>query len=122
MNKKADGGLTAVVIILIIIVFFGWLVNVGGRECRSNSECKEDYYCGSDFSCHKFPIIEKESVVIERNYTAPAIILGVALIITAIILKWDKLSLKFGSKKQKDEEGSAHYNYPLYYTEHTKSK
>jgi len=38
LGKKADGGLTAVVIILIIIVFLGWLVNMGKRECSSNKE------------------------------------------------------------------------------------
>ena len=124
MNKKADGGLTAIVIILIIVVFLGWLVNVGGRECRNNNDCGEDYYCGSDFACHKYPVIEKESIVVERNYTVPAIIVGVALIVTALILRWDKLgfSERFKKKPKENKEERVYYNYPLYYTEQVKSK
>lgn len=124
MNKKADGGLTAVVIILVIVVFLGYLINVGGRECRTNKDCGEDYYCGSDFACHKFQVIEKTSE--SGNYVVPALIVGIALIVTAIILKWDKISESRKAKKQdkqKEETKEAvHYDYPLYYTEQVKSK
>jgi hypothetical protein len=122
MNKKADGGLTAIVIILIIVVFLGWLVNVGGRECRTNKDCGEDNYCGSDFACHKFPVIEKEYK--SGNYIVPALIIGIALIVTAVILRWDKLGLseRFRKKPKENKGESVHYNYPLYYTEQVKSK
>jgi hypothetical protein len=121
MNKRADGGLTAIVIILILVIFLGWLINVRGRECRNNNDCGEDNYCGSDFSCHKYPIIEKESIVVERHYTVPAIIIGVALIVTAVILRWNKVGFKNKKKEEKPEE-PVYTNYPLYYTEQVKSK
>lgn len=121
MNKRADGGLTAVVIVLIVVVFLGWLVNVGGRECRTNKDCDKDYYCGSDFACHKFPVIEKES----GNYIVPALIIGAALIATTIILKWDKIAESRKAKKEQSKEetkDAVYYNYPVYYTEQIKSK
>jgi hypothetical protein len=92
--KRADAGITAIIIVVIILIFLGWLVHIGNRECRTNRDCGKDYYCGSDFACHQIPVIEKSSVVVERHYTVPALIIGVAMIITAVILKWDKLKLK----------------------------
>jgi len=89
--KKADGGVTAIIIVIVILIFLGWLVNMGGRECRTNKECGEDSYCGSDFACHQTPVIEKSPVVVERHYTVPALILGVAIIVAAVIFRWDKI-------------------------------
>jgi len=60
-SKRADGGLTAVLIIIVIVAFLGYLVNFGGRECRVNSDCGNENYCGSDFACHQIPIIEKNN-------------------------------------------------------------
>jgi len=120
MNKKGDGGLVAIVIILILVIFFGWLINLNGRECRSNKDCGNNSYCGSDFSCHEFPVIEKNSG--NGNYVAPAIIIGLALVITAIILRWDKIKFKTEPKKEEPKEEPVYHNYPLYYTEQIKSK
>ena len=94
LNKKADGGLTAIVIIIIIIVFLGWLVNLGGRECNSNKDCREDSYCGSDFNCHEIPVIERTTTVTKRSPTAPMLIISLTLIILAIIFRWEKIFKK----------------------------
>lgn len=91
-NNRGEA-LTTIVIIVIIIVFIGWLVNIGGRECRNNRDCGSGYYCGSDFSCHEIPVIEKTRTVSGGGFVMPAFILGVCLIITAIILRWNKLGL-----------------------------
>lgn len=113
-NKKADAGLTAVVIIILIIIFLGWVITMGNRECSNNEDCGDEYYCGSDFACHKIPVIEKSSVIIQRNYVVPSIILGVCIIIAAIILKWDKI--RFKKKITKEDQTtipsySADYKY-----------
>ncbi len=88
LNKKADGGITAIIIVVIILVFIGWLVAMGNRECNTDSDCGKGSYCGSDFACHEIPVIEKSASV---SFTLPALILGIAMIITAVILKWEKL-------------------------------
>jgi len=86
--KKADGGITAIIIIIIVLVFIGWLVNIGGRECRTNKDCGKDAYCGSDFACHQVPVIERSA---GASYTLPALIIGLAMIVTAVIIKWDRI-------------------------------
>jgi dolichyl-phosphate-mannose--protein O-mannosyl transferase len=101
--KRADGGVIAILIVVIILVFIGWLVNVGNRECRTNRDCGSDAYCGSDFACHQIPVIEKSPVVVERHYAIPALIIGIAMIITAVILRWDKLKKP---KREETEEAS----------------
>lgn len=113
LGKKADGGFTAVVIILIVIVFLGWLVNMGQRECSSNKECKDNEYCGSDFACHDIPVIEKITTptIIQRDYSSlkgPFTVLGLAAIITALILRFKR------NKEEKQEKPAV---YPTYYTQ-----
>ncbi|MFH1827986.1 MAG: hypothetical protein ABH824_01855 [Nanoarchaeota archaeon] len=111
LYKRADGGLTAVVIIVIILIFIGWLVSLGQRECKTNNECGTDQYCGSDFGCHPIPVIEKTNNVVQYDLKAPALIIGLAMIITAIILKWDKI--KNGSKNRNSNKDEY-----VYYREH----
>lgn len=90
INKKGDIGLGVIIVIILIILFLGWLVSQGWKECRSNSECKDNQYCGSDFSCHEIPVIVKtEQVAPPVDYTSVAWIIGFCLIIAAIIMKWD---------------------------------
>ncbi|MBW2984610.1 hypothetical protein KY361_05815 [Candidatus Woesearchaeota archaeon] len=91
LNKKADAGLTAIVIIILILVFIGWLVNLGSRECNSNSDCGKDAYCGVDHGCHKIPIIERTVTVTQRDYTKPSLILGAAIVIGSIFFNFDKI-------------------------------
>lgn len=114
LGKKADGGFTAVVIILIVIVFLGWLVNMGQRECSSNKECKDKQYCGSDFACHDVPVIEKITTptIIQRDYSSlkgPFTVLGLAAIITALILR-------FKRNKEEKQEAPAAAGYAAPYT------
>lgn len=84
-NKKSEAGLVAVLIIIIVFLFFGWLINMGQRECKSNRDCGSEAYCGSDFSCHQYPSIQK--TVIQYNLFWPAIILGAAIVLAAWIYK-----------------------------------
>lgn len=90
-SKRADGGVIAILLVVIVLIFVGWLVNVGNRECRTNKDCGNDAYCGSDFACHQIPVIERST---STSYTLPALIIGAAMIITAVILRWDKLRSK----------------------------
>lgn len=116
LNKKGDAGLTAIIIILIIIIFLGWLVKTGGRECNSNSDCGEYSYCGSDFSCHEFQIIER--TVVKRPYTLPVLLICITAIAIAIIFRWEKI---FGKRKQetpktKEEMPDSYYTSQFKYT------
>ena len=94
MNKKADGGLTALIIILLIIIFLSGLISINSRECNSNKDCSKDSYCGSDFSCHQFPIIEKTVTISKGSYTLPILIICLTAIILTIILRWEKIFKK----------------------------
>lgn len=100
-SKKADGGITIIIVILIIAVFLGWLVNFNSKECRNNSECNSGYYCGSDFSCHQFP---KENTIVKNNLILPSIIVGIAIVIGAFILRSGKFN------KSKDESFEKNQN------------
>ena len=90
LSKKSEAGLVIVLILVILVFFFGWLVNVNQRECRSNKDCGNEAYCGSDFSCHTYPTIQK--TVVQYNFLIPSIIIGIAIIIGAIIFKWNAQS------------------------------
>jgi len=91
LNKKAQAELAIIVIIILILVFLGWLINLGSRECNKNSDCGEGFYCGVDHGCHKIPIIEKSTTIIQRDYTKPAMILGGAIVIASIFFNFDKI-------------------------------
>lgn len=78
LNKKANG-VIAIIIVLIVIVFLAWFVNISNRECKSNNDCGEDYYCGSDFSCHEYPTIEK--TVNKVSFTGPILIIGLVVLL-----------------------------------------
>ena len=90
-SRKSEA-ITVILVTLIIIIFLGWLVNLGSRECRSNSQCGSAQYCGSDFACHQLPTIEK--TIIKNNLIVPSIILGIAIIIAAVTLRVGKLAPK----------------------------
>ena len=89
-NKKSEAGLVAVLIIIIIVFFLGWLVNIGQRECRTNKDCGSESYCGSDFSCHSYPTIQK--TVVQYNLFWPAVVIGIAIILAAVIFNWNKIN------------------------------
>ncbi len=86
-NKKAEG-MTAILIIVIIALFLGWLINFNHRECNSNKECGSESYCGSDFSCHQYPTIQK--TVVQYNLLWPAVIIGISMMIAAFIFRREK--------------------------------
>ena len=98
-SRKSEA-ITIILVTLIIIIFLGWLINVGSRECRSNSQCGSAQYCGSDFACHELPTIEK--TIVKNNLIVPSIILGIAVIIAALIIKSGKSS----SRKNQPMESS----------------
>ena len=100
-SRKSEA-ITIILVTLIIIVFLGWLINVGSRECRSNSQCGSAQYCGSDFACHELPTIEK--TIVKNNLIVPSIILGIAIIIAALIIKFGKSSLRKDSNTESSEK------------------
>lgn len=104
--KRANIGLAVVLVVIIVAIFLGWLVNLGSKECRSNTDCGNEFYCGSDFACHQIPVIEK--TIVQNNLILPSIIIGIAIVTAALILKWNKLPLKnklaFGKKEEPDEK------------------
>ena len=122
MNKKADGGLTAIVIILIALVFLGWLINMGSRQCSTNADCKADQYCGSDFACHSIPVIEKQPIVINRNYDGVINTIAIAAIIITVILNIDKIGSVFKRKRHLsgEDEEPVYTNFPVYYKKASK--
>ncbi|MBI4452214.1 hypothetical protein HY637_02185 [Candidatus Woesearchaeota archaeon] len=85
VSNKADAGLTILLVVIIAIFFIWWLININQRECRSNKDCDSESYCGSDFSCHQYPNIQK--TVVEYNLVIPSLIIGVAIIAAAVIIK-----------------------------------
>jgi len=89
-NKKGQT-LESVVIIIIIILFLGWLINEGWKECRIDSDCSENQYCTSQFECKDVPVIEKSAPVPMLNSNSAAWVVGLCLIIAALIMKWDTL-------------------------------
>ena len=87
--KKGEVTLAVIVLIIVIIVFVGWMMREGWKECRSNRDCGETEYCGADFSCHEYKIVQVPSP--SDRTTSTAWIIGIAIIIAAIILKWDSI-------------------------------
>jgi len=122
-NKKADGGLTAIIIIIIALIFLGWLINLGSRQCSSNADCTTEQYCGSDFSCHNMPIIERQSVVVQRDYGGIVWAIAITIMIVVLIMNLDKIikAIKNGRKEESNgktnKKEPVYSNYPVYYEE-----
>lgn len=57
----------------------------GKKECKVNSDCNSNSYCGSDFKCHAYPAIE--NTIVKNDWTTPAAILGLAIVIAAMVLR-----------------------------------
>ncbi|MBI1936274.1 hypothetical protein HYS31_07595 [Candidatus Woesearchaeota archaeon] len=87
IGRKSEAGLVIVLVLAIAAFFIGWLVNLSQRECRGNNDCSSSSYCGSDFSCHEFPLIQQ--TISQYSLVAPAIILAIAIIAAAVILRWN---------------------------------
>ena len=87
MHKKGAAAILILGVILILIII-GLGINRAGRECSSSDDCEDGNYCGSDFKCHKFPVIIKE--VPGNSLFWPSVILGIAIIAGAFILRKKK--------------------------------
>ena len=57
----------------------------GQHECNADAECGDSSYCGSDFECHAHKTISK--TVISNDYTTPAAIIGLAVVLAAMIIR-----------------------------------
>ncbi len=108
-KRKADGGLTIILIVVIVMVFLGWLVNLSQRECKSNKDCNSESYCGSDFSCHSYPTIQK--TVVQYNFVWPSVIIGIAIVIAAIIFRWKNIRPRKDQSNQKSADGETSKSY-----------
>ena len=84
INKKGSAALAIVAVILALLVFIIYLVNIAQRECESNRDCSDNAYCGTDYECHQFP---EQIVVKESNFILASIIFGVFLVIAAYIFR-----------------------------------
>jgi len=85
LHKKGDAGIAIALIVVVIVLFLAWLVNIGNRECNSNKDCGSDMYCGSDFTCHSYPNVQK--TVVQYSLILPALIIGIAIVVAAYIFK-----------------------------------
>ncbi|HZX44466.1 MAG TPA: hypothetical protein VFF28_02160 [Candidatus Nanoarchaeia archaeon] len=110
MNKKADGGLTAIVIILIALVFLGWIINTGRRECDTNGDCDDAQYCGSDFACHDIP----KTIVYKQSLVLPLLFICLTIIALAVIWKWEVIFSKKFEKTVTVEEKTKNKEEPYY--------
>ncbi len=93
MDQKASGGIAAlpiIAIILAVIVFGMFLVNLASRQCNSNRDCPGNAYCGTDYECHEFP---QQIVTSQNNFLPAALIFGGSIILAAFILRWKKNGL-----------------------------
>ena len=108
LYKKSEIGLGFILALVIVILFFGWLINTGQRECKSNRDCSSESYCGSDFSCHSYPTIQK--TVIQYNLFWPAVIIAIAVVIAAWIFKGRELKIR--EEKEQHVEQKAEEKEP----------
>lgn len=83
-RKHGSLSMNVVFIIFLVLLFSTWLIVYVQRECHTNTDCESSSYCGSDFSCHQYP----EQVIVEKqSFALPALILGGAIVIAALLLK-----------------------------------
>ena len=87
MSEYMWGAFVIIVIVAFSIAGAGTVLKVmeGAKECKVNSDCNSGHYCGSDFKCHTFPTIE--NTVVQNDWTTPAAILGLAIVVTAFIMR-----------------------------------
>ena len=104
LYKKSEAA-TTLLVIIVIVFFLGWLINVGQRECKSNRDCGSEFYCGSDFSCHSYPTIQK--TVVQYNLFWPAVIIGLAIVISAWIFKGGELRFRKEQKQAVEQKVEA---------------
>ena len=99
MNRKGEV-FTVTIVVIIIAFFLAWLINLGYRECNSNDDCGSGYYCDVGHTCNQIPVLEKE-IVIQNQFLWPSIILGVAIVAAAVILRHKRNDKKEAHEKLK---------------------
>jgi hypothetical protein len=102
----ADKVAWGIMITAVILVSGAALLMELNKECRKDADCgSKDFYCGSDFSCHEKEIVVKTEI--RQDYTIPAYVLAIAIMIAAIILRSKDIKFKLPErpkKKTPDEE------------------
>lgn len=93
LNKKANIGIAVLVTVIVLFILW-WLLGYATRQCSYDSQCLSDNYCGSDFKCHQHKVVERNVVV--TDYSTPAAIIAIAVIIAALILKTDIFNILKG--------------------------
>ncbi len=93
LHKKANIGIAVLITVIVLIVLW-WLLGFASRQCSYDSQCPADNYCGSDFKCHQHKVVERNVVV--NDYSTPAAIIAIALIIAALIIKTDIFNMLKG--------------------------
>ncbi len=80
-----SGGFVALAVLAFSIIGGLFVANAvqASRECSLNKDCGVTNYCGSDFKCHEYP----QQVVYKADYQMPALIIGIAMVISVILLK-----------------------------------
>jgi len=119
-NKKANMSIISVLVVIVLLFAIGYVVNIGNRECNDNNDCGSESYCGSDFACHQYPLIER--TIVENNFLVPSILIALAIVIAAVIFKWNELKPKEEQKTEtepKVEEVTEPY-YKSYKNNNTK--
>jgi len=87
MSEVMWGAFVVIAIIAFSIGGAATIVKImdGSKECKLNSDCQSNNYCGSDFKCHPFPAIE--NTIVNNDWTTPAAIVGLAIVLGAMILR-----------------------------------
>lgn len=101
-SRRSEVGLVIILTLIVVLFFFGWLINLSQRECKGDKDCGSEAYCGSDFSCHTYPTIQK--TVVQYSLLMPSVILGIAIIAAAIIFRWGSIRNKEEPKAVLKEE------------------
>lgn len=89
MKSKKSQALAGVLIVVIIVVALIFLITSCERgECSKDTDCPPEYICKADRSCHPIPSINK--TIINYDLRLPALILGLAIVIAAILIRQRK--------------------------------
>ena len=82
-NKKAST-IVLVVVGLVIIVLLGFLIRIATYECLSDNDCKNNQYCTVEHICRDATIVQS------NGFLKPALFIGFAIIIAAIIVRYNR--------------------------------
>jgi ABC-type antimicrobial peptide transport system permease subunit len=85
MAGKKGSAAVAVLVVIVLVMAIYWILGLAGRECSRDTDCGSDRYCGSDFECHDYKIVYKS--VNNYDLVIPAIIIGLAIVIGAYVLR-----------------------------------